>query len=90
MSDSVDLNFLEFLAELGMSPDTPASNAASRDLDEARVLLRESIEAAASPRNQEELFLRAMDVSLAGIRLNDRKMRLLALLTKEALQAQSP
>ena len=80
MSDGVDLNFLEFLADLGVQPSTEKGLAAAADLETARSLLLQALGEASKAQSHEDLLLKALDVSLAGVRLNDRKLRLLALL----------
>ena len=89
MSDTVDLDFLEFVAELGVLPQTEKSRAAAAELEEARSKLRQILREAGNAKSQEDLLLKAMDVSLAGIRLNDRKLRLLAVLTLESKSVQA-
>ncbi|MFN8608551.1 MAG: hypothetical protein U0931_13520 [Vulcanimicrobiota bacterium] len=85
MSDTMKLDFAQYLAEIGLTPSTPAGLAAAQELDEAQQLLKDALAQLQSSERAEEQIFAAVEVALGGIRLNDRKLRLLAQAFREAL-----
>jgi len=78
MSDEVRLDFAEFLSSIGLQASSPEGLSALQHLREAQSSLKDSLERLQACQGPEEQMLAAVEVALSGVRLNDRKLRLLA------------